>query len=146
MFGSLANKHLYSLRVSLALILSVLLVGGVLLPTVASAEDDVVDPSTVTVIEDDEPANPLPETSDSENSLPGAELGGDATGIAGLEGLIAPLAASRNGSGNSTQGYTHGYWGDLSITPNPELPMRCGLNIGLVFDLSNSIGDSGLAV
>ncbi|MBG9294939.1 SpaA isopeptide-forming pilin-related protein [Corynebacterium diphtheriae] len=37
-----------------------------------------------------------------------------------------------------------GDWREKFVADNPPMPQRCGLNIALVFDLSNSVGDNGL--
>ncbi|WP_297454455.1 LPXTG cell wall anchor domain-containing protein [uncultured Corynebacterium sp.] len=56
-------------------------------------------------------------------------------------GPPAPMRATRQASDPRL---IDGDWRDLPIADNPSLPQRCGLNIALVFDLSNSIGENGL--
>lgn len=44
----------------------------------------------------------------------------------------------------SSNDFVRGDWRKKMVADNPDLPERCGLNVALVFDLSNSVGERGL--
>ena len=57
---------------------------------------------------------------------------------------LEPMELRANAFGLKPDRTIDGDWKYLERADNPKLPQVCGLNVALVFDLSNSIGDSGL--
>lgn len=89
-------------------------------------------------------------TSSSEMSEPGSavleespEELSDATSLQ-LGEELEPMELRANALGLQADRTIDGDWKDMDRADNPKLPQVCGLNVALVFDLSNSIGDSGL--
>ncbi len=60
------------------------------------------------------------------------------------ENLQAPTEEGEPAPFSSDPRLIHGDWREKIVAENPPMPQRCGLNIALVFDLSNSVGENGL--
>ncbi|WP_257995424.1 SpaA isopeptide-forming pilin-related protein [Corynebacterium aurimucosum] len=83
-----------------------------------------------------EPGSAAPdESSEALPDAPALELGDE----------LEPLELRANSLGLRTDRTIDGDWKDLERADNPKLPQVCGLNVALVFDLSNSIGNNGLS-
>ncbi|MDO5512037.1 SpaA isopeptide-forming pilin-related protein [Corynebacterium sp.] len=120
---------------------------GLAMPTAGAVDETAVEapaePSTPTGSTDD---STLPEPTVAEE-VPGDDpldeipmLPEETVERAAARDSLAALAAPAPGGQ-----FYDGYWEDLPVSANPPMPQRCGLNIALVFDLSNSIGANGLA-
>lgn len=70
---------------------------------------------------------------------------GEVFGLDTFQGAISQLAQA-TGDYNPVPGPgVENFWAAKDRVPNPEIAQRCGLNIALVFDVSGSIGTTGLA-
>lgn len=58
--------------------------------------------------------------------------------------VYGALVAPDTPDNPSSQDFVRGDWRKKVVEDNPPLPQRCGLNVALVFDLSNSVGEDGL--
>ncbi|MFC6146826.1 SpaA isopeptide-forming pilin-related protein [Corynebacterium nasicanis] len=121
-----------TLTIPLSLLCALLLLLGMValsLPAASAQEEPTEEAEVVAETVETEPAEALE---------PLAALAAPVEPEA-LEPLTALAAPAPQGQ------FFDGYWEQNPVVPNPPMPQRCGLNIALVFDLSNSIGDTGLA-
>lgn len=58
--------------------------------------------------------------------------------------VYGTLIAPEDPNNPSSDDFVRGDWRNKMVADNPALPERCGLNVALVFDLSNSVGERGL--
>lgn len=58
--------------------------------------------------------------------------------------VYGALVAPDTPDNPSSQDFVRGDWRKKTVEKNPPLPQRCGLDVALVFDLSNSVGEKGL--
>lgn len=58
--------------------------------------------------------------------------------------VYGALVAPDTPDNPSSQDFVRGDWRKKVIEDNPPMPQRCGLDVALVFDLSNSVGENGL--
>lgn len=70
---------------------------------------------------------------------------GEVFGLDTFQGAISQLAQATGDYNPDPGPGVENFWAAKDRVPNPEIAQRCGLNIALVFDVSRSIGTTGLA-
>ena len=158
-----AEPVVYRWRVLAAFIAVMALIVGVSAPAALAQEVTETDSAKVTDSETEnrepETSTTTDETSTTESSSPSSsELPepGSAAPDESSEGLpdapalelgdeLEPLELRANSLGLRSDRTIDGDWKSMVREGNPPLPQVCGLNVALVFDLSNSIGSNGLS-
>lgn len=93
---------------------------------------------------------PMPEDAHEwVDPAPGVEeidpVGGTTFGTPSLRSAFRSFALTSDSYNPTPAPGVTNFWASLDRAENPPIVQKCGLNVALVFDVSNSIGESGLA-
>lgn len=153
-YGAFPLRAALALCTVSALFLGIVVPGG--LPVEAAQEVAEMDGAEDTARPEATPEDAAPSANDPADS-DASKVGSPAAppakpSDAKPEKVPAPenlQAPAEEGEGEPAPALSHsrligGDWREKFVENNPPMPQRCGLNIALVFDLSNSVGDNGL--